>query len=147
MGIWPECEPLMLSHRQEVDPEGSARLSWEPRPDYYEALDSMGLFVGITARTYSDNRLIGYCIWTLGPSMDSPGLTASQGPWFVEPAFRRGPLGLRLFIRALEAVRESGAIRAFPHHWASDNAGALARYFRKIGAKPIETTYSLWLGE
>lgn len=140
--IWPECEPLMRLHQQELDPEAAARTTWAPRPDIYEALDSMGLFIGVTAR--EAGALVGYCLWTLGPGLESPGLMATQGPWFVAPAWRKGPLGLRLFAEALREVKAAGALRAFPHHWAN-SPPALARYFRSFGAKPIESVYSLWL--
>lgn len=142
--LWPECEPLMRAHRKELDPEGEARVGWEPRTDVYEALDAAGALVAIGAR--AEGMLVGYCIWTLGPGLDGPGLTATQGPWFVEPAFRQGPLGLRLFAESLRALRAAGVTRAFPHHWAN-SPPALARYFRSLGATPLETVYSLWLGD
>lgn len=144
--FWPEAEPLLRDHRAEVDPE-SVRSGFSVNVPIAEALDAADALLILSAREGPLRTLVGYCLWTLGPSLDSATLLATQGPWFVRPDRRASPLGLRLFARSLVVLREMGITRALPHHWATPAGARLGAYFTRLGAVPLETTYSLWLGD
>jgi hypothetical protein len=142
--FWPDAEPLLRNHRAEVDPEAMSA-PFEMNVPLAEMLDACGALVIFTAREGPLASLVGYCIWTLGPSLESATLCATQGPWYVRPDRRMSPIGLRLFTRSLGALRELGVQRALPHHWATPDGERLGAYFARLGAKRIETTYSLML--
>lgn len=141
--FWPEAEPLLASHRTEV--EASSPAPFVVDTGLAAQLDAVGALVLVTARQY--DKLLGYCIWTIGPNLESAGLlVASQGPWYVMPEHRASPLGLRLFHESIAILRLAGVHQALPHHWTGGAGQRLEKLFLRMGAKPLETVYSLWLG-
>lgn len=142
--FWPEAEPLFAIHRSEVGDSSPAplRVDWR----LAEQLDLAGALLIQTAR--SEGLLAGYCIWYISPSLESAGLlVGSQGPWFVLPEHRTGRAAVRLLKESLGALRARGVLQALPHHWMGGAGPRLGPLFERLGARPLEITYSLWLGD
>lgn len=145
--FWPEALPLMTLHHQELEAGlASRKASFEIDVERAKALDSAGVLVILAAR--EAGKLVGYCLWYLGYDLECKGLlTATQGPWFVGPEARSSTLGLRLFKESLPLLKALGVLNCFPHHWTKGAGARLESFFLRSGAEPLETVYSLWIGE
>lgn len=139
--FWPEAQFLLVAHRDEVEPH--ARTPFVLNHSVCEALDASGSMLITSAR--SAESLVGYSIWFLSPQFDSLALAATQGPWFVMPEWRASGAGIRVFRKSLEALRARGVERVLPHHWGGATGPGLDKFFRRLGATPLETSYSLYL--
>lgn len=139
--FWPESQLMLADHRAEVEPQ--AREPFQVNVPLCEAMYEAGAMSITSAR--SEGALVGYSLWYLSPSLDSLSLCATQGPWYVLPSWRKGSLALRLFKASLADLRTRGIVRALPHHWTDGAGERLGRYFERLGAKKLETTYSLYL--
>ena len=146
-GIWPEAEGLMAAHHEELEGQSplAKRMPFQIDYKWAQALDSAGALSIVAAR--ADGVLVGYCIWYLGPNLESAGIkVASQGPWYVEQSWR-GRAGMKLFDRSLEQLRNLGVQCAYPHHWLFGGGIRLGEYFvKKYGAEELEHVYGLWIG-
>lgn len=140
--FWPEALPLLQAHRLETAPDD--RRPFEVQISTARTLCEAQVLHIWTAR--SNGVLVGYIGWYVAPGLDSPVLTATQGPWYVQPAWR-GLTGFKLFERSLAGLKALDVKVCFPHHWLSGNGPDLAKYFSRKGAKPLEVSYELWLEE
>lgn len=139
--IWPEAKPLMARHHEEVH-ERDSRMPFKPALQVAQALQEAGVLKIVTAR--SAGQLVGYCIWYLSPDLESEDvLVASQGPWYVLPEWRASGVGIRLVRESVRHLRDAGASLILLHHWA--NNPRLGMVFGRLGAKPLETVYELWV--
>ncbi len=143
LDIWPECEPLMRAHDEEVG-LADARVPFEVDEDAAGKMDQAGMLHILAARTITE-RLIGYAIWYLVPNLSSRGVRlAAQGPWYVTPRFRDHGVGGRLWIQSISDLRQMGIKIVHVHHSAREPS--LGKFFVNIGAVPIESIYALWIG-
>lgn len=136
---WAECgaelEGMFAGHLTELD-GGELELD----VGLCEALDAAGAMMIVTGRSTSGG-LLGYCIWTFGPSLEHKGeLLAELKPWYVAPEARASSLGVRLLKRSLTELRSRGISRCFPHHWGDERLG---RLFVALGARPREWVFEL----
>lgn len=138
--FWPEAQLLLAAHHEELDPGSPFAVN----ESLARALDAAGGLSIHSART-PGGALVGYCIWYLAPGLDAPYLCATQGPWYVLPEWRGSAIALKLFRVSLDSLRASGVARAFPHHWTRGGGERLGEFFRRLGAEPMEVSYSLWL--
>lgn len=135
---------MFAAHAAEVEPERRPG-TYSINSELASAMSRLGgMYIG-TAR--ESEILVGYCIWYLGPSLDSSVPTATQGPWYVRPEWRDSHAGIRMFREALRDLRERGVERVLPHHWIGGGGERLGKFFSRLGARPLETSYSLWLDE
>lgn len=144
--FWPEAQPLMLAHHLELADEGTRRGAFNI--DYVKAsqLDLMNILVIVSARDAGE--LVGYCLWYIGSDLECAGtMTGSQGPWYVKPSHRKGTLGLNLFKASVAILKSQGIVQLFPHHWERGGGARLGSFFKRLGAVPLETVYSLWIGD
>ena len=149
---WPDVEaeavPLGEAHFNEVEHLVEPRRPYRLDCEAMRARDATGAQLFFTARV--DGELVGYCMWTTMSDVESAGLpVAYQGPWFaVDRNDLRGlRLGLKLFDRTLEHLRERGIQCVFPHHRLQGRGADLDAFFRRKGAKEIQREYCLWIGE
>lgn len=138
---------LLATHRAELDPH--APIPYSLNSTMFSAIDRVGALVIIAAREDEDETLIGYCIWTLGEALDCVATVATQGPWFVRPDRRQGGLGLRLLEESFKTLRALRVDRAIPHYWPQpgQDSSRIAALFSRLGATPLEVSFSLWLKE
>jgi hypothetical protein len=90
-------------------------------------------------------ELVGYFIGFIAPGLHySTCLTCTMDIFYVRQDKRTGSAGIRMF-RFVEAeLRRRGVQRWFMGSKVSADASPL---FKRIGAMPVETYYSKWLGE
>lgn len=79
---------------------------------------------------------------------ESAGLViAQQGAWFVSTGAGFTKVGLRLMQRSIHDLRQLGVRCCFPHHRMQGRGAGLGKFFGRLGAKPMQTTYVLWIGD
>jgi len=141
--IEDEALVLMEQHHREV---GIAR-PVEFRPDTAQARVLCAAGALATATVRKDGKLIGYCMWFFSSDLESVGmLIASQGPFFVTQAERKSRAGLLLLDFSIEKFREFGIDNVMLHHWTGGAGERLGKKFARMGAVPLESVWSLWLG-
>lgn len=143
--IWPEAEALAQEHSAEVD------LGVEPKRPHrvdsglMEKLYQAGILKCFALRAPS-GRLLGYLTWQVMLDPESQGLVmAQQGAWYVAPG--HGRAARALFSESLLFLRAFGVQHVFPHHRLQGRGKGIGRFFQRLGAKEIQHTYSLWIGD
>lgn len=140
-----DAAPLLAAHRAELDLH--APIPYALNSAMFSAIDRVGALVIIAAR--EDGALIGYCIWTLGEALDCVATVATQGPWYVRPDRRQDRIGLRLLEESIATLRALHVDRVIPHYWPQPgvDSSRIEALFAKLGATPLEISFSLWLKE
>lgn len=138
----PELQTLLPLHYEELAlNKGHVPLS--PIYEVYIDREREGGLLFVTLRDAGE--LVGYFIGFIAPGLHySTCLTCTMDIFFVRKDKRKGSAGVRLF-RFVEAeLRRRGVQRWFMGSKIHADASAL---FKRIGAAPVETYYSKWLGE
>ncbi len=114
----------------------------DPQYQVYIERERAGALLFVTLRDAGE--LVGYFIGFIAPGLHyQTCLTCTMDIFFVRADKRTGSAGIRLF-RFVEAeLRRRGVQRWFMGSKIHADASAL---FRRIGAVPVETYYSKWLG-
>lgn len=113
----------------------------------------LGLMTGLqehgVLRTFiarKDGNAVGYYTWQVSVDVESAGLRiANQGAWFVSPRHPR--VAFYLFNFAKDVLKKEGIQLLFPHHRTQGRGKGIGRFFMRQGAKDIQRTYSLWIGD
>lgn len=143
--IWPEAEALAQQHWEEVDSGVEPRRRFAVDAGLCEKMYQAGVLKCFALRC-PQGHLLGYLTWQLMMDPESQGLVvAQQGAWYVAPGHARAARAL--FLQSLVALRAWGVKCVFPHHRAQGRGRSLGRFFQRLGAKPIQQGYSLWIGE
>jgi hypothetical protein len=137
---------LLRQHHDEVG-EHDDTLGYDPDFDTARLLDQAGALQIITAR--KDGRMIGYCMFDIGTSLEHRRLTcATQRMWFVHRDHRHGRVGWRLMTESIRRLSERGVRQVYPHHRVGcPTETVAAKMMRRLGATPLELSYSLWIGD
>lgn len=142
--FWPEADRLARKHWEEVDGGVEPRRTYAPDTPKMRALNAMGVLRVFSARR--DGRLVGYFTWQITQDIESEGLLiALQGAWYAE--LGESKVGFRLFEYSIAALKALGVQMIFPHHRTQGRGSELGRFFKRWGAKHIQDTYALWIGE
>jgi hypothetical protein len=114
-----------------------------PRYGDYIDRERAGGLLFVTLRDAGE--LVGYFIGFIAPGLHySTCLTCTMDIFYVRQDKRSGSAGVRMF-RFVEAeLRRRGVQRWFMGSKIHADASAL---FKRIGAAPVETYFSKWLGE
>lgn len=114
-----------------------------PQYHIYIERERAGGLLFVTLRDAGE--LVGYFIGFIAPGLHySTCLTCTMDIFYVRQDRRTGSAGVRMF-RFVEAeLRRRGVQRWFMGSKIKADASAL---FKRIGAAPVETYYSKWLGE
>lgn len=139
--LWPDVEPLMREHHAEI---GEAR-EFSPDTGAFGAMCEGGMLKTLVAR--DGKTIMGYIMWFISNALDSQRVrVATQGPWYVTPRARNTGLGLKLLRGSFGALREHGVASLYLHHWHHGAGPGLEAIFTRLGAKPVESVFSLSLG-
>lgn len=114
-------------------------------PDYagYAALDAQGQLMLVTLR--DAGRMVGYWITLIRPHLHySRCLTATMDIYRVLPEARGRFGGLRMARAVKRELIRRGVKRWFCGSKIHKDSG---RLFKAIGMAPVETYYSMWLGD
>lgn len=144
--VWPEIDALFAEHFEETDGGVEPNRRYELHEPVMRAMNASGQSPITTARI--GGCLIGYCMWTITSDVESKGLLiASQGPWFVRPGYERFRAGAKLFDASVADLKRRGVKVIYPHHRVQGRGAKLGAFFRRRGAKEIQRTYSMWIGD
>lgn len=142
--FWLDAAPLAAAHSIEVDTGVESRRKFKVDTEMMAMMNLAGSLIIITARL--DHKLVGYFTWTIAPDVESLGLLiALQGAWYVSPGSPRAAYAM--FDHSIQALRTRGIRCIFPHHRLQGRGQGLGKFFHRRGAKLIQHTYCLWIGE
>lgn len=137
-----ELQALLPSHYKELA-MNQDRVPLSPQYHVYIERERAGGLIFVTLR--DAGVLVGYFIGFIAPGLHySTCLTCIMDIFYVRADKRTGSAGVRLF-RFVEAeLRRRRVQRWMMGSKIHADASAL---FKRIGAAPVETYYSKWLGE
>lgn len=137
-----ELQVLLPLHYRELA-LNQDKVPLSPRYGDYIDRERVGGLLFVTLRDAGE--LVGYFIGFIAPGLHySTCLTCTMDIFCVHPERRKGSAGVRMF-RFVEAeLRRRGVQRWFMGSKIHADASAL---FKRIGAAPVETYFSKWLGE
>lgn len=141
--FWPDADALARKHWDEVDGGVEPRRRYAPDAAKMKAMNALGIMQIITARKAGE--LVAYATWNISPDVESMGLIiAQQGAWYASPGVPTA--GYRVFEFSIAWLRSLGVQMIYPHHRTQGRGSDLGPFFRRWGAKHIQSTYSLWIG-
>jgi GNAT superfamily N-acetyltransferase len=137
-----ELKVLLPAHYKELA-MNQDKVPLSPRFEVYIEHERAGGLLFVTLR--DGGELVGYFIGFIAPGLHySTCLTCTMDIFYVRQDRRSGTAGVRLF-RFVEAeLRRRRVQRWTMGSKIHADASAL---FKRIGAAPIETYYSKWLGD
>lgn len=116
----------------------------KPQYDIYKARDAAGQLVLVTLR--DTGVLVGYFLVFIVPCLHyADCLTATMDIIYVTPPARGRFGGVRLIRTMRRELQRRGINRWFVGEKIGKSSG-LGRIFELMGFKPVETYYSLWIG-
>lgn len=139
----PNVRDLLQAHWEELSIPGGLTPALDPDFNRFIALEALGTFRVWAAR--DGPTLVGYIAFFV-----QPHLHYRQTPHAVEDLFllaapyRKGLTGYRLFLTALDALRELGVKRVILHektHFEQERGG-LGKLFTRLG---FRHTDNLWV--
>lgn len=136
-----EIQKILPEHYEELA-LNKDQVPLRPQWNVYKQREDAGQLLYVTARELGE--LVGYFIGFIAPGLHyETCLTCTLDIFYVRKDKRTGSAGVRLF-RAVEAeLKHRGVQRWFMGSKVHADASAL---FKRIGAEPVETYYSKWLG-
>lgn len=137
----PELMYLLPLHYEELA-LNKDKVPLDPQYEVYRERDAAGAVLFVTLRDAGE--LVGYFVGFIQPGLHyQTCLTCIMDIFYLRKDKRTGSGGVRLF-RFVEAeLRRRGVQRWFMGSKVHADASAL---FKRIGAAPVETYYSKWLG-
>jgi hypothetical protein len=142
--LWRDAKQSAESHFVEVDGGIEPNRKFVLDEDLMQNLQDAGLLLIVTAR--KNGQFIGYFTWQISPDIESKGLLiAQQGAWYVNPGHPR--IAFKMFDKSVDELKRRGVKCIFPHHRTQGRGANIGKFFEKRGAKLIQHTYSLWIGE
>lgn len=142
--LWADMRASACTHFEEVDGGVEPKRPFKLDLRLMQAMADVGSLKVIIAR--EDGRLVGYFTWSIMLDVESEGLSVGhQGAWFVQPNNPR--VAHRMFKASVAMLQAYGVQCIFPHHRTQGRGANIGRFFKSQGAKDIQRTYSLWIGD
>lgn len=152
MNVSIQCERLedILEEMQEVFPIhweelalNKDKVPLDPQYDIYLAREQQDELLLVTVR--KQQSLLGYFVGFIAPGLHyKTCLTCTMDIFYIRPDYRGSSLGLKLFRYVERELRARGVQRWFMGSKLHKDASFL---FEAIGAEPVETYHSKWLGD
>lgn len=137
-----ELQALLPEHYKELALNQDC-VPLDPQYEIYIEREQQGSLLFVTMREAGE--MIGYFIAFIAPGLHyKTCLTCTMDIFYVRKDKRKGSAGVRMFRFVEKELRRRGVNRWFMGSKIHADASAL---FRRIGAVPVETYYSMWLGE
>ncbi len=137
-----EASGLFLAHWCEAtaDPSIPMNIDWEA----YRRIEFAGLEVCVAARR--GGRLIGYGVYVIYSNLHYRGwIMGDSDVFFIEPAERRGRVGIDLFRAIEDELRAKGVDEVIQrvklHVRPGRGRSTLGPLFKFLGYRAVETTY------
>lgn len=142
--LWAEMKPPAEAHFGEVDGGVEPKRPFRLDLRAMQALADAGALKVVIARKAGE--LVGYYTWNVFPDVESEGLLiAQQGAWYVKPGHPRAAFDM--FHVAVAELKALGVQCVYPHHRTQGRGAKIGKFFMRQGAKDIQRTYSLWIGD
>lgn len=140
----PELVALYPAHWDELAlDKDKPEAALDPMWGVYEDRDADGHILLVTLR--EDGRLVGYFLGFVAPGLHYRRCLTYHMDIFYIVRSARGKFGGKRMMRTLiSECRRRGVKRMFVGEKLHCPAG---RLFEAVGFAPVETTYSLWLGD
>lgn len=137
-----DLKPFFPLHWEELA-LNQKQVPLDPQYDVYLRKDAAGEVMLVTLRKGGD--IVGYFVGFVGPGLHyKTCLTLTMDIFYILPEHRGDGGGFVLF-KAVEAeAKRRGVQRMFVGSKMHKDASWL---FEKLGYDPVETFYSLWMGE
>lgn len=133
-----ELPPLFLEHWREASLE---KYPLDPNWDLYYAWDIQGVLRCLTVR--HKGALVGYLFMLLSAHVDhKTTLYAQAEKFWIDPAFRQGWTGVKLFKEAMRMATEWKAREFAVPVELHVMDGRLATMLQRLGFRPVETIHS-----
>jgi GNAT superfamily N-acetyltransferase len=136
-----EIKPLLDLHYEEI---ANNKDVIKLNPDYamYKKLCDAGVMRIITAR--DDSKLIGYCICLIKYHLHyKDSLTALNDIFYISKDYRKGLIGVKLFIKTEEILKKYGVQRVIMNTKMHHDVGAI---FDRLGYKETERVFTKIIG-
>lgn len=141
---WTDARTLAEAHFEEVDGGVEPHRPFRLDRRLMRLMDDAGVLKLLTAR--KNGEMIGYFTWNISPDVESEGLLiGQQGAWYVKP--NHPIVAGKMFVAAVEMLKGFGVQVIFPHHRVQGRGANIGRFFEKMGAKRIQETYCLYIGD
>jgi GNAT superfamily N-acetyltransferase len=138
------CEALGSAHHAEASAgiEGPYRLN---RVAMRQLADA-GTLAAFIARV--DGALAGYCLWQHENNIEAAAQpTMAQGPFYVDPAYKRHRLGYRLLTASRDAFAAAGYKVLRLHHTMHGRGARAGALYVSLGAAEYQREYVWKIGE
>ena len=133
-----ELPPLFTQHWRESSLDHRAL---NPDWDLYYSWDISGALRVLTVR--AEGVLVGYLFMLVSGHVDHKHLLFAQAEKFwLDPVFRQGWTGVKLFKEAVRAATEWGAVELAVPVELHVMDGRLAAMLQRLGFRPVETIHS-----
>ena len=137
-----ELKPLLPLHWEELALDKD-KVPLDPQYDVYLQRDAQGQVILVTLR--QEGRLMGYFVGFIAPGLHyKTCLTCTLDIFYVHPDVRGRMGGVRLFKAVKAELQRRGVKRWFVGSKLHKDA---SRLFEALGFAPVETYYSMWIGE
>lgn len=137
-----ELQKLLPEHYKELA-LNQDKVPLDPQYSVYIERERRGELLFVTLREAGE--LVGYFIGFIAPGLHyRTCLTCTMDIFYVRADKRTGTAGVRLFRFVESELKRRGVQRWFMGSKVHADASAL---FKRIGAAPVETYYSKWLGD
>jgi len=132
-----EAGPLLIDHWENIALNKDT-IALDPLWDTYRKLEETGNFKIITAR--QEKKLVGYAAYVISPSLHySDQIIADADVFWLDPDYRKGMAGMRLFKHAEKVLKSYGVTRVLNKVKIHFDVG---KVFERMGYDPIERVYS-----
>lgn len=137
-----ELKRLLPEHYKELA-LNQDKVPLDPQYEVYMERERQGALLFVTLRDAGE--LVGYFIGFIAPGLHyKTCLTCTMDIFYVRQDKRTGSAGIRLFRYVENELVRRGVKRWLMGSKIHADASAL---FKRIGATPVETYYSKWLGK
>lgn len=138
----PNINDLLREHWRELGVH-QTEMPLDPDYDRMCALDDAGVFKVWTAR--DGKTLVGYLAFYVQPHIHYKStLTAVEDLYMLSASHRKGMTGYRMFVTAIEALKELGVRRIYLHtkvHLYKERGG-LGHFFERLGFVHTDNFFS-----
>ncbi len=136
-----ELPALFVQHGREISPDVALDVDF----DQYYALDIQGVLRILTARVPS-GQLVGYIFVTFGPPLNHKHeVWATATMYWLDPVYRQGWTGVKLFNRLVADCREVGAKNLISVSVMGFSDNRVTKLLQRVGLKPTGTMHSMRL--
>jgi GNAT superfamily N-acetyltransferase len=136
-----EIKPLLDLHYEEIANNKDV-IKLNPDYDAYKKLCDMGAMRIITAR--DEGKLVGYCICIIRYHLHyKDSLTALNDIFYISKDYRKGLIGVKLFIKTEEILKKYGVQRVIMNTKKHHDVGAI---FDRLGYRETERVFTKIIG-